>query len=86
MNFSLHPINYLTHVASLIGFLNLADVKVPGAWLVVRYRNTRIVRHDTSVKTQNSLVIGPQPSNLYNEFLFWLFLVFVENKIEGYNF
>jgi nicotinamide riboside transporter PnuC len=73
----------------------LANVEVPGAWLVVSYRNTRIVRHDTAVKTQNCLVVRPQPSNLLKYFNpiviarslvgnFLLVLSSVENELDKF--
>lgn len=54
----------LTHVTSLIRFLDLSNVQIPSTGLVVSNAYARIVRNYSSMQTQYRLIICSQPSNL----------------------
>ena len=54
----------LTHVAAFVGLLDLSDVKVPGAGLVVGDAHTRVVSDHSAVQTQDRLVVRSQPAHL----------------------
>ena len=53
----------LTHVASAIGFANLADVQAPRRRFVLD-TDARIVRHNLLLQTEDRLVIRTQPDHL----------------------
>jgi len=54
----------LTHVAAPVRFFHLTNVQLPGAVVVVRHADPRIVRHDLVMKRQDSLVLRLHPSHL----------------------
>lgn len=54
----------LTHVLTPILFLNIFDVEIPGAMVIVRNRNSRVVRDNVIVNCLNCLCVCFHPTHL----------------------